>query len=299
LLRYTLAGLIPLMMSEKYSVLIEEFYQEQKSDFDKIMKTKSYFLVRDLPVKIASRILLPEVPKILSMQKSNGLWNNSTRVTYDILSALKHIQILDDLIVRKKLKNVAEQLANKYDYYSLLIKLIIYQQCDKNDFIEIKKLTQDIKSMQNENGSWEDTIVATVYYIEKLVNLGTSYADCSVQKGITFLFEHLNLNWEALQSSGKAYGLESHYVFSTENRDLEFEAAQKYKEELKPRLICYRHLGVMQNSLCLKLLIQMNFEHDERVISALNNIFSVFKNYHSLCYFNIQKKVKPKNARGH
>ena len=94
----------------------------------------------------------------------------------------------------------------------------------------------------------------------------------------------------ALQSSDKAYGLQCKYVFSTKNRNLEFEAAKKYNEEMDPRSICYKHLGVMQNCLCLKLLIRIGFEDDERIKSALDNIYSVLKKYNSLCYFKIQKK---------
>jgi hypothetical protein len=122
------------------------------------------------------------------------------------------------------------------------------------------------------------------------VNLGTCYEDYSVKRGVAFLFEHLNLDWEGPQGSGRAYGLQTWYVFSSENRDLEFEAAKKYKEEAVPRLICYKHLGIMQNSLCLKLLVQMGLEHDERVETALDSIYAIFKDYDSLCYFKIQKK---------
>ncbi len=290
LLRCTVAGLIPLMMTKKYSCFSEEFYRAQKVDFDKIIKTKSYFLLRDLPFEIASRILLPETSLILSRQKSNGLWQNSPKVTYDILSALKHIQALDDLISSFLLENVAEKLAGKYDYYSLLIKSIICRCITKNDVEEINKLIRYIQGTQNENGSWENTVVATIHNLEKLHNLGVSFQNNSVQKAITFIFQNLNLMWPALQSSGREYGLQSQYVFSTEARDQEFEAAQKYKEEMVPKLICYRHVGIMQNSLSLKLLLQLGFEEDKRVESAIDNLYSMYKSYNSLCYFTIQKK---------
>ena len=299
LLRCTVAGLIPLMKSEKYAIFAEEFYQTQISDFSKIIKNKSYYLLRELPVNIATQILLPEIPAILSNQKNNGLWHNSTKVTYDILSAFKHIHVLDDLISRKKLKNTLEQIANKNDYDSLLIKSKIYQQIDEKDIIETKKIIQEIQDKQNENGSWEETVVATVHYLEKLVNLGVSSNDNSVQKAIAFLFKNLHQKWEGLQSSGKVYGLKSEYFFSNENRDLEFESAEKYRKEDCPKLICYRHLGVMQSSGCLNLLVQIGLEHNELVECALDNLFSVFKNYKSLCYFTIQKKFITKQKKRH
>jgi len=205
-----------------------------------------------------------------------------------------HVNVLDDLIANKKLINVAEQIADKYDYDSLLIKTTIFGLNDKKDIIEANKLTQNIRNLQSENGSWEETVVATVYHIEKLMNLGVSCDDFSVQKGVAFLFKNLNLNWNGLQSSGKAYGLQVNGVFSTKNRDLEFAAAKNYKEETVPRLICYRHLGIIQNSLCLKSLVQLGLETDERVESALYSIYSIYRDYSSLCYFRIQKKFLAK-----
>jgi hypothetical protein len=111
-------------------------------------------LIRDLPTAIASRILTPEIAPILSKQKSNGLWQNSTKVTYDILSAFKHINVFDDLVASKKLKNVHEQATDRYDYHSLLIKSTIFRETSKKDIGEINKLKQFIQSIQNENGSW-------------------------------------------------------------------------------------------------------------------------------------------------
>jgi len=290
-LRCKLAGLIPLMMSEKYSSFSEEFYRSQKSDFDKILSHKDYFLIRDLPVDIATRILLPELEGILSKQKSNGLWGGSTKVTYDVLSALKHIGVIEDLIgTRKMQENMHDHLIGKYDYHSLLIKSEIYHRIDERDILEINKIIKEIKGAQRENGSWEDTIVATVHHIEKLLSLGVLVGDDSIDNGISFLFDHLNVDMEGQQGSGKTYGLQGHFIFSTEDRDLEFNAAEKYEKALDPKLICYRHLGLMQNSLCLKLLVRVGLERDERVGSALDGIYSIFECYHSLCYFRIQKE---------
>ena len=295
LLRCTIAGLIPLMMSEKYSCFTDKFYQPQKNDFDKIIKTKSYFLLRDLPAKVACRILLPEIPQILSKQKNDGLWQNSTKVTYDILSALKFVNVLEDLIANKKMKNVLEKIGDKYDYHSLLMKLLIFNQTNEKDLFEIKKIIQDIKNAQNDDGSWENTVVATVYHIEKLLSLGIMGDDSSIEKGIDFLFKNLNLKWSGLQSSGKAYGLQTSCFFSTENRDLEFEAAKKYYAEFDPKLVCFRHLGVIQNSLCLKLFLKLGFESDERITTALDGLFEIYKKYDSLCYFRVQKKFMLNN----
>jgi hypothetical protein len=283
-------------MSEKYSALTEGFYQAQKEEFDKIIENKSYYLIRDLPIPVASRILLPEIPGILSRQKSNGLWNNSTKVTYDILSALKHIGVLDDLVASKKLKNVAEQVADKYDYDSLLVKCI-YLQTDEKDVREINRIIKNIQDTQSENGSWDNTMVATVHHLEKLLNLGVSRDDLSVQEGIHFLMTHLNFELKRPQDPGKANKKQSSIDLLKEDRGLEFEATRKYKKEMDPKLVCFRRFGTMQNVICLKFLVKMGQERDERVGVTLDNIYSVYKNYNSLCYFNIRKKFMARQKK--
>lgn len=297
MLRCTLAGMICMMMSKKYSNFTEKLYKVRREEFYNIIKNKSYYLLRDLPVEIASQILIPNVTMILSKQKNDGLWNKnkSTKVTYDILSAFKHINILDDLIADDKLKDTLKLIADKYDYDALLIKSLIYGCTSGNDISAINKLIQEIRNKQRENGSWDDTVIGTVHYIEKLINLGVPLDDCTVKKGVAFLFDNLNEKWEGLQNQGQAYSLQTNHVFSTQNRFLEFKSAEKYKEEDVPRSRCYNYLGVMQNTACLKLLLQMGLEDDERVKSALDSIFTIFKNYKGLCYFEIQKKIARAN----
>jgi hypothetical protein len=211
------------------------------------------------------------------------------------LSAFKHIGLFDDLIAGMKLKNAAEQLVDEVDYYSLLIKKVIYEQTNAKDTEEINQLVQDIQRLQLENGSWDETVVATVHQLEKLINLGAPLDERSVKKAIAFLFKNFNTDWVALQGSGKPYGLQTQHFFSTMNRDLEFEAAKKYEGENDPKLICYRHLGIMQNSLTLNLLMRIGLGNDKRVESALDSLYSIYKDYGSLCYFRIQKKFVTKD----
>jgi len=42
-----------------------------------------------------------------------------------------------------------------------------------------------------------------------------------------------------------------------------------------PRLIYYKHLGIIQNSLCLKLFVQIRLENDERVETALDRVYAI------------------------
>ena len=53
----------------------------------------------------------------------------------------------------------------------------------------------------------------------------------------------------------------------------------------------------MQDSFCLKLLVQLGLEHDKRVEAALDSIYALLKSYDSLCYFRIQKKFVPQQKK--
>jgi hypothetical protein len=189
------------------------------------------------------------------------------------------------------MKNLAENLAERHDYDSLLIKLKIFRQTSANDITEINKLVEDIQKSQMENGSWEGTIVSTVYSIERLANLGVPCNDQSIRKATAFLIGQSNSNWKRLQSYTKVNESQRQDDFSITSRVLEFDAAKKYKKEFDPKAVCYTRLGTMQMSIALKLLVQMRLECDEGVKSALHNTYLFYKKYNSFCYFKIRKKI--------
>ncbi len=213
------------------------------------------------------------------------------RVTFDILSALKHISALNDLDSNGKMINLREEITDRHDYDSLLLKLKIFGQTNSDDINEISKLIKQTRDMQNSNGSWEGTIISTVYHLEKLVNLEVPGHDKSVTKATDFLINQLNANWKRLQNFREATGLKNQNDFSRQNRILDFEAARKYKKEFDPKSVCYTRLGIIQNSLSLKLLIQLGLEKDDNVKSALDSTYSVYMRYNSLCYFRIRKRI--------
>ena len=278
-------------MSEKYSPLADDLYLAQKDQFDKILESKSYYLIRDLPAGVASRMLVPEVPSILARQRKNGLWSNSTKVTYDILSAFEHIGILGELITNNKIKDVKGSVADKYDYDSLLIKLNVYGSANEKDMDEIGRLIRDIRCLQSEDGSWDDSIVATVYRCEKLMSLGMSLDDPSVRKGIDFIIKRFRSEGNVSKAEGKTGGRKSPKGNLREDGGREFAATKSYYKEMDPRLSCYIRFGTIQKSLGLKLLIRAGLEHEKQVEAALDRAYSVYDKYDSFCYFMIQKKI--------
>ncbi len=292
MLRCTLAGMIPLMASKKYSVLAEVFYEYRRGDFENIIKSGSYYLIREIPHAIAYRLLAPRIADILSLQAEDGLWPGEDRIkaTYDILSAFRHIHVLDSLRADARLKDVLKTLRENYDYYSLLIKSRIFGETSPVDEQAITQLALEIKNRQLSDGSFDHTVFATAYQIQKLMSLGVTEKDVAMQKAGSFLFEHLNRRWEAGAPARPGRGVQGSYVFSTQSRITEFRSALKYQPETKPRKASFCCLGIMQSAYCIKTLIVMGVETDARVQAAMEGILSLIEQYQGLCYFEIQNK---------
>jgi len=285
MLRCTESGLIPLMLSNKYAVYTESFYTDNTRLFEDIVKHESYYMIRKLPVVLAERLLLPELPSLLSRQKRNGMWKvkDTERITYDILSALKHIGVLDKTDSERSPRYCPlDTLKEKCDFYSLLIKANIFQQTDERDNHEIALLIADIRRNQKENGSWDDTVTGTVVNMEDLLDLGVGQDDTSISRGVDFLFDNLNSELEGIHATAP-YGLVACNMFTTKDRNSEFASAIKLKPEWIPRSACFRTLAIITNAVCLTLLVKLGMENDKRVALALDNIYQLYTEYGSLC----------------
>lgn len=292
MLRCTLAGMMPLMATEKYASLSQELYEARRDDFYKIQKKKSYYAIPDLPIDIAKEVMSSMLPDIISSQKKNGLWGkgDNSKLTYEILSALKHIGILDELYREKKLNDISETIEEKEDIYFLLIKKQILGKFSEEDRKAEQKLSKEYLAIQEEDGSWEHSVVATVYYLDKLLMLGKQKEDKEIQKGINFLLDSQVQELDAYQKNGP-YGLVIQNVF-TKDRMLEFEKAEKFYEEYIPRSKCFTHIALMQNALCLKLLQKLGYEDNEKVVKSMESIYGLYKEYGGFCISDIRKKYE-------
>lgn len=296
MLRCTVSGLIPLMLTNKYAVHTEPFYSNNTKDFEDIVRHESYYMIRKLPVILAERLLLPEVPSLLRRQKKNGMWKvkDTERITYDILSALKHIGVLARPDSERSPRYCPlDTLNGKYDFYSLLIKANIFQQTDETDDHEMATLIADIGSDQKENGSWDDTVIGTVVNIENLLDLGVRQDDTSILHGVDFLFDNLNSELEGIHTTA-SYGLVASHMFTTRDRNAEFASSVKLKPEWIPRSLCFRTLAIITNTVCLTLLVRLGMENDKRVALALDNIYQLYVKYGGLCAHYIKQPfIKP------
>lgn len=283
MLRCNVAGLIPLMASGRYGDRAGEFYAKHEHEFEDIVRHRSYYLLRRLPKPVAAHLLSPALPDLMAKRKKDGLWNKSERITYDILSAIRHAGVGEP-----DERPLAKALAENEGFYALLLKKDILGALDDRDRAAIGDLVAREKGEQKADGSWEDTVVGTVVHMEALLDLGLDPGDETIRRGVEFLFSNLNGDLQGIHTK-ETYGLVGHDIFTTADRNAEFEAAQRLKPEWIPRNVCFRTLAMLPNAVCLMLLVRLGLENDERVARALDGVYELFATYGGLCASNIKK----------
>ena len=65
-----------------------------------VRKPFDFSFVRNLPSDSAREIITPEIPRVLKTQRSSGMWKikDARRISYDVLSALRHSDVLAELL---------------------------------------------------------------------------------------------------------------------------------------------------------------------------------------------------------
>jgi hypothetical protein len=284
MLRCTIASLIPLMLSRKYGQYTDEFFKQYKKHFDSIIAHKSFYILPELPSAVSGMLFKSLIPAILKGQRSSGLWKakDAEKLTYEILSVFKHLNLIDSYVSNHSFKyDVMKELENNYDYYPLLIKSLLLKKLKLKDKSEIERHIKNTLNHQKPDGSWEDALVATVINMEKLLAFGLKKNDKAIKKGIGFLFRNF-------KTEVKGYkGIIAPNMFSNDST-LEYGLACRLKPEWISRRICFHHLPIIQNSLCLKLLIKSGYEKDARVEAALDNLFALHQRYKGFCRSNIR-----------
>ncbi len=286
MLRCNEAGLIPLLRSGKYGAKI----QLDDTAFESLLRHESYYLLSALPTSLADRLLRPAVPMLLAKQRSNGLWKvkDAERITYNILCAFRHIGLLDPAHPGELLPyDPLAEVSDRFSLYALLIKDLLLASTPEDDGAKAQ-LMQAIQSMQQTDGSWEQTVVGTVVHMEVLLSLGLIPEHPAIQRAMDFILRQYHEDLEGIHID-KPYGLVTHGVFTTADRHAEFLSAQRNKPEWIPSEVCFRTMGVITNSVCLSLLLSLGMEGDARVETALDNLYSMHERFGGFCATKIKK----------
>ena len=297
MLRCIVAGMIPILMSEKYSGLHENILANSRSYFDSILKSESYYILRYLPPDILKEFAQSHIIEVLKKQRKTGLWKikDAHRITYDIYAALKRMRILTETLNSGLIKyDTLSCIIGNYDYNSLLIKKNIFNTLTEEDSKIISNYINKISARKESNGSWGNTVIETSVYLEKLTELGLISDNKVVSLGCDYLFSNLNPELPA-HHVGKPYGFKTDYMFSGKDRGREFEAAKKLKPEWMPRAVCFHHVGVIQNSVALMTMLRLGFEKDDFIMRAIDNLYNIYSQYKGFCDSDIKKKYVSDN----
>ena len=255
-----------------------------------VRKNFAFSFVRNLPPASAQEIMTPEIPRILKTQRSNGLWKikNARIISYDVLSALRHSEILAELLNASRFRyDHFQSFREETDYYALVVRRNTIGDMFNDDPSLQGELISTILSKRNKEGDWNGTVISTSNHLEMLVELGIASDDSRISKSIDWL---LSVYIEDVPRFSKKFPgvVVAHHMFSTEAREAEFQSAKEEKSEWNPVGLCYCHLPMIQTGFALKVLIRLGYENDERVIAACNNLLELRRIYDGWCDSNIR-----------
>lgn len=292
MLRCTVAGLMPLMLSEKYGARAGELFDGNRKLFNDIVRHRSYYILRGLPPVIAGELLEPEVPELVERQGKTGMWRgkDAERVSYDILTALSHARLLDGLLAGGGLASPLEALRGQLSYYPVLIRRDIFGQSDDRDSAWLQAFAAEIAERRSGDGSWGGTVVETVYNTERLLSAGKTRADEAVKAGAGYLLGNYRETLPGLHTDGP-YGFVASSMFTSGDREREFAAAERLCPQWIPRAVCFRHLAVIQNSACLMILLRLGLEREPKVEKALDNLAGIYARFGGFCTSDIKKPI--------
>jgi hypothetical protein len=223
---------------------------------------------------------------------------DSRRISYGVLKALKYSGHLRSLLSEGRFRrDPFLSFRDEDDYYGFVVRRNIMEIEPPTDAKLQGKLVSDIFAGQDETGSWNGTVISTSNHIEKLVELGMGIDDPRIQKNADWLLGMCTE--DVYRLSGNMGGvLVAHHMFSSQDRGAEFKRALAEKPEWNPVGLCYRHLPMIQTGAALKALISLDFEDDERVIAACDNLLELRQEYGGWCDSNVRNGLIAKRKAG-
>lgn len=223
--------------------------------------------------------------KIIKEQRPTGLWEKKygEKKAYFILRALKHAGMLPDLITNGILKyDPYKPFLENSDLYGFMVRKNIMGIMLPDDSDLQRQLISQITTMQEKDGSWNDSVVTTSFRIERLLELGLEPDDPALMKGANWIFSQFRESIERRRPKAN-WGVFIHNTFTNEDCGVEFRSALEEIPEGIPRNSCFSSLPLIQTGLALRVLSRLGFENDERVI----------KSYESLLDINVPPKHEP------
>jgi hypothetical protein len=247
----------------------------------------------NMPVENARAIIEPQIDRLLRIQRPTGMWKikDCRRISYWLLKALNRSGSLMPLLKEDCFRHDPFcSFRDEDDYYGFVVRRNIMEDPLPSDGSLQEQMVSDIIAGQDGEGSWNGTVIGTSSHIEKLIELGIGIDDACVKKAANWL---MGMCMDDVQRIAKRIDgvVVAHSMFSSQDRGAEFRSALAERPEWNPVRGCYFHLPMIQTGAALKVLIQLGFENDKRVIAACDNLLELRQTYGGWCDSNIRNGI--------
>lgn len=251
---------------------------------DSVVDKKSYIhfnhwaFANYLPTDAARRALKQCLPDIIRRQLSTGLWGRklAEKKSYDILKALKHSGMIEDIINKGTLRyDPYKNFYESKDFYGLLVRTNIIGKGTAGDPVLKRQFISQITQAQGADGSWEGTVMATYIQIEKLLELGLGADDSRIVKGVKWILSQFRESVERRQRRNPLLKISVKSMFTGEDCEAEFLSALKWMPEWDPKDGCFVTLPLIQTAFALRILVRLGFGSDERVLKGYNSLLEI------------------------
>ncbi|MFX1365655.1 MAG: hypothetical protein ACFFCE_02055 [Promethearchaeota archaeon] len=229
-----------------------------------------------LPKEEAFEVLSKCLPEISRRQQSTGMWKrkNAEIYTYGILKALKHAELLDQDTFRYDLY---QGFREKTDLISTLVRRNIM-----NETTNEENVVAELISTQRKNGSWFNSLSATCFQLQTLIELGIDTKHESVSMAIRWLFEQFHENFEGKASTWR-FSFES--IFLTDNYTAEQDGFRRVAPE-HGKMVCISSLQsgpgsfingnpALTTAIALYTLTKLGYGNDKRILDAYDDLYNI------------------------
>lgn len=285
-MRCTSAVAISLIMHPRFQNIpwvIKEAYKNACGQDD-------YRFTIALPVSEAYKVIEAEKGDIIKTQRPSGGWKvkDSTRISFWLLKALDYTGHLEIMLKDGSFRHDPfKPFRDGKDLYSFVVRRDLLKKPNQDDEELGEKLAEEIFSNQEDDGSWNGTVMSTCHNLNQLNLMGIQCDDKRVRTGANWLLS--TYKTDVFRHSNNLGGtVVAHAMFTSSERNNEFVSALNEKPEWIPRQLCYNHLPNIQTGEAIKTLIKLGFGEDSRVISACENFVWMKEKYGGWCDTNVR-----------